>query len=210
MDDYIIDLAKKKKPKICFLATASGDAIGYIEKFYNSFHKRGIPSHLSLFGKNDFDDPYKHIIEQEIIYVGGGNTVNLLNLWNLYSISSTIVKAWYNGTVLCGISAGMNCWFKEFITDYFWRKLKPYHCGMSLLPYSACPHYNNSEFRKIFRNAIKNNHISEGYAAEECVGIVFKGIIFDHAISSNDKAKAYYLKKEDNKVIEEELNVVRL
>lgn len=50
LDLYILNQAKTAKPKVCFLPTASGDAEGYINRFYNAFESHSCePSHLSLF-----------------------------------------------------------------------------------------------------------------------------------------------------------------
>ena len=210
IDDYILSTKKKKKPKLCFVPTASGDAEGYIDKFYKSFSHKANLSHLSLFSKNNFDDPHKHILNQDIIYVGGGNTANLINLWNMYGITNTLIKAWYQGVLLCGISAGMNCWFKEFITNSFFGKIRAWYSGLALLPYSCCPHYDQKEFRKNYQNAIKSGLLTNGYAAEECVGLLFKGEKIKMAFSSRSEARAFHLRNEKSKVISEEIDVVRL
>lgn len=80
LDKYILHQAQKSNPKICFLPTASGDAEIYISRFYNFFNKQDCrPTHLSLF-KLPTRNVEGFIMENDIIYVGGGNTKSLLAL----------------------------------------------------------------------------------------------------------------------------------
>ncbi len=37
LNDYILGLARRERPKICFIPTASGDSDKYIVRFYESF-----------------------------------------------------------------------------------------------------------------------------------------------------------------------------
>src|SRR4051812_26377203 len=78
LDRYIFSLTGKTRPRVCFVGTASGDSQRYIDKFYRAFKKhRCVLSHLPLFHL-DRPDSAKHLLEQDVIYVGGGNTANLL------------------------------------------------------------------------------------------------------------------------------------
>src|SRR5262245_16700882 len=50
LDRYVLKLVKRPKPKVCFLATASGDAASYIRRFHRTFQKLGCrTAHLGLF-----------------------------------------------------------------------------------------------------------------------------------------------------------------
>ncbi|MEK6267902.1 MAG: Type 1 glutamine amidotransferase-like domain-containing protein, partial [Planococcus sp. (in: firmicutes)] len=86
LDQYILKQANKARPKICFIPTASGDADSYIEKFYGFFNQQDCePSHLSLF-KPHTRKLEEFVLQQDIIYVGGGNTKNLLVLWKEWGL----------------------------------------------------------------------------------------------------------------------------
>lgn len=111
LDLYVLKQSGKHNPKICFIPTASGDADNYIARFYEFFGKQNCkPSHLSLF-KPQTRDLESYLIEKDIIYVGGGNTRNLLALWREWGLDLIMMKAWEQGTVLAGISAGSICSF---------------------------------------------------------------------------------------------------
>ena len=92
LDDYILEQVEKENPKICFIGTASGDAEGYINRFYTHFNeKRCNPTHLSLF-KGETDKIEKFILSQDIIYVGGGNTRNMLVIWKEWGLDNMLKK----------------------------------------------------------------------------------------------------------------------
>ena len=117
IDDYIVNLVKRDKPvKIAFIATASNDAQGYIDKFYEAF-KHQLPSHITI---RDFELPnIQNIVnELDIIYVGGGNTKYMLNLWRETGFNQVLKQAYENGVVLAGISAGAMCWFERCFSEY--------------------------------------------------------------------------------------------
>ncbi|NYE08151.1 peptidase E [Bacillus niacini] len=87
LDTYILKQSRKDNPKICFIPPASGDSEDYIQRFYRFFQKQNCrPSHLSLFRppKRDLES---FILEKDIIYVGGGNTKNLLALWKDWGLA---------------------------------------------------------------------------------------------------------------------------
>ena len=47
---------------------------------------------------------------QDVIYVGGGNTLRMMTLWRRRGVDRLLVAAAEAGTVLAGISAGAICW----------------------------------------------------------------------------------------------------
>ena len=86
LDDYLISLAEAAEPRVCFLPTASGDADGHDVKFYDSFgNGRCVPTHLSLF-RRTIDDLRSFLLDQDIIYVGGGNTAIMLAAWRVHGL----------------------------------------------------------------------------------------------------------------------------
>ena len=76
LDDFILSLTRKRKPKVCFVPTASGDSDNYIARFYRAFPaSRCAPSHLPLFHGNT-PDLTRFVCAQDVVYVGGGSTAN--------------------------------------------------------------------------------------------------------------------------------------
>jgi dipeptidase E len=210
LDLYILQQSKQVTPKICFIPTASGDSEGYIQRFYDSFGSHVCQtSHLSLFKPptNDLED---YILEKDIIYVGGGNTKNLLVLWKEWKLDEIFKKAWENGVILTGLSAGSICWFEEGVTDSIPGSLTKLGC-LGFLPGSHCPHYDGeSERRPSYHSLIHSGEVISGIAADDGVGLHYKDDQLYRVVSSRQSAKAYKVHKSDNDVLEEEITPIFL
>lgn len=147
LDNYILSLTGKRKPKVCFIGTASGDSPTYVEKFMNAFDRRLPASTLPLFTR-DARNLADFVLAQDVLYVGGGNTANLLQLWRHHGLDAIIRKAFIRGgVVLCGVSAGMNCWHSSCSTDSY-GPLAPLTDGLGLVAEAACPHFDGEATRR--------------------------------------------------------------
>ncbi|MEW9053811.1 MAG: Type 1 glutamine amidotransferase-like domain-containing protein [Neobacillus sp.] len=191
LDSYILNQSNKSKPKICFVPTASGDSDSYTSRFYQFFEQMNCePSHLSLF-KPPTRDLAGFLLEKDIIYVGGGNTKNLLVLWKEWGLDLVMKEAWEQGTILAGISAGSICWFEEGVTDSYGDGLEPLTC-LGFLQGSNCPHYDGeAERRPSYHQLISAAKIKPGVAADDGVALHYIGQEFTKIVSSRASAKAY-------------------
>ena len=210
LDNYILEQSRKKRPKICFIGTASGDSEGYIERFYTSFRKKNcVPSHLSLF-KGHTDEIEAFVFQQDIIYVGGGNTRNMLVLWKEWGLDKMLKKAYDKGTILSGLSAGAICWFEEGLTDSIPNQLNKLDC-LGILQGSNCPHFDGeSERQNIYRNKIKSEEMKGGFACDDGVGLHFINEHLEAVISSRANAFAYKYTLEKEGLHEEIIEPIRL
>ncbi len=112
LDDYLLELSEKQRPRIGFLPTAGGEQPEGIQRFYDAFAGRECePSHLELFGMPD--EPAAWVAAQDVVYVCGGNTANALAIWRVHGVDVALREAWDRGAVLGGWSAGANCWFED-------------------------------------------------------------------------------------------------
>ncbi|MCU0534695.1 MAG: peptidase E [Hydrococcus sp. Prado102] len=212
LDRYILDLVKKEKPKVCFVPTASGDSDRYIVRFYSAYTKFScIPSHLPLFFDPSTTDLEAFILEQDIIYVGGGNTKNLLVLWQAWDLDKIFRKAWERGIILCGLSAGSLCWFEAGVSDYFGSgTLNPLQC-LGFLKGSHCPHYDGEVNRRpAYHRMVAEGLLDAGYAADDGVGLHFVGDRLENIVSSRPNAKAYRVEKSGDSVKETVLETTYL
>jgi len=146
LDDYVLALTKKRTPRVCFVPTASGDSAGYVERFRAAFKNRADASHLPLFNLGKIV-PRKLLLKQDVIYVGGGNTANMLAIWRAHGVDKILREAWRRGIILAGVSAGMICWFECGVTDSF-GPLAPLRDGLGFLRGSACPHFDGEVHRR--------------------------------------------------------------
>lgn len=204
LDLYILAQANTLKPRICFLPTASGDAVRYIANFYRAFSKLNCrTAHLSLFQRTP--DVRSFLLDQDIIYVGGGNTKSMLAVWKEWGIDILLREAWKRGIILAGISAGAICWFEQGITDSFANELSVLDC-LGFLKGSCCPHYDGeADRRPSFHHLLLQNRIHPGYALDDGAAIHFTGESVHRTIRSRPHAKAYWLNLLAGSVREEAL-----
>ena len=191
IDRYILDQARSARPKICFVPTASGDAKGYIQRFYKFFNKENCqPDHLPLF-KGKTNQLHSFILSQDILYVGGGNTRNMLALWRLWGVDKSITEAYQNGVVLCGISAGSLCWFEQGLTDSYPGQLVPID-GLGFVKGSNCPFFDGDmRKKKIYPKLIQSGKMKSGIATELGVGLHYMEGVLHRVITSKPNANAY-------------------
>jgi len=155
IDRHIVSLTGKARPRVCLLATPSGDLPEHIDKFHATYNDLGCEtSHLAFFRQRDsrsipVNDFRSRLLEQDVIYVGGGNTKSALAVWRDWQLDSVLRTAWESGQVLlAGMSAGAMCWFEAGLTDSFWEPaMRPLKC-LGLLPGGCAVHYNSSANRR--------------------------------------------------------------
>ncbi|MEC1268656.1 Type 1 glutamine amidotransferase-like domain-containing protein [Bacillus vallismortis] len=206
LDQYIINQTKRKSPRICFLPTASGDSQNYVQRFYHAFQTMDcVPSHLSLC-KPLSTDILSFVMEQDVIYVGGGNTRNMLVLWKEWGLDLILREAWKSGVVLAGLSAGAMCWFEEGVTDSAGPLTSMKSLGF--LHGSFCPHYDSEkERRPIFHQLICNGFLGDGYAADDGAALHFINDQLFQTVSSRPGAKAYRVTVVEHEIFETPLPV---
>jgi peptidase E len=192
LDQFVLSLAAGPRPRVCFLATAAGDADSYVMHFYRAFGRLDCrPTDLSLFAR-EVADLEAFVAEQDIVYVGGGSTANLLAVWRAHGLDTILRRAWKRGTILCGISAGMNCWFEASVTDSFGPGLAPLVDGLGLIAGSACPHYDGEpERRPTYRRLIASGELPAGWAAQDGAALVFEDDRLAEVVASRPNARAY-------------------
>jgi len=203
LDRFILGLTKKRKPRVCFVPTASGDSDGYVARFYRYFPAaKCVPNHLTLFQGN-IPELSKFLCGQDVIYVGGGNTANMLAVWHVHGMDKALAAARRAGVILCGISAGALCWFEGGITDSFGRRLSAMRDGLGFLKGGFCPHYDGEhERRPTLHRAIRNGFIPS-LAADDGVALHFVGSRLVEAVSSRPQASAYRVHLLHGKIVEE-------
>jgi len=213
LDDFVLSLTGSENPRVCFLPTASGDADHYVVRFYRHFAARCRATHVSLFRRDrgggavegDFES---HLLEQDLIYVGGGNVISMLGTWRAHGFDEILARAWRRGVVLCGPSAGSLCWFAEALTAFHSRPRRV--SGLGLLPYSNCVHYDAEPARREEYHRFVGDGMRPGFAADDGVALHFRGRRLHAAVSSRPHAMAYRVAPEGGEVVESPLEVTYL
>ena len=154
-------------------------------------------SHLTLFPMPNYPDVRAHLLAQDIIWVGGGSTANLLALWRLHGLDEMLQECWEAGVVLKGVSAGSLCWHVGGTTDSFGPELRPVTDGLAFLPYSNSPHHDaEAQRRPLIHRLIAEGVLPDGYATENGTGLVFVGTELAEAFTEEEGKVAYSLTKE--------------
>jgi peptidase E len=209
LDDYILDICGKECPKICFVPTASGDSEGYVLRFYRRFGRANCsPTDLKLF-EREITDLEAFACSQDIIYVGGGNTANMLAVWHVHGFDSALRKALSSGTVLAGLSAGSLCWFESGLTDSFGKEMKEINC-LRFLPGSYCPHYDSEKQRQFSYKSLVERGMVGGYAVDDGVGLHFINGHLHKVVSSRTHAKAYRVESLEGRAVETPITPILL
>jgi len=159
IEKYLISLISKKRPKICFIPTASGDSSLYKLNFYRAFSKLDcITSHIDFFSRTE--NLEEKVLTQDIIYVGGGNTKSMLAVWKEWNLANILQNAYEQGIVMSGVSAGAICWFEKGITDSYAEGLNIIEC-LGIVDGIACPHFDEEKEREPYVNDIIQREIIE-------------------------------------------------
>jgi len=206
IEKYILSQVSSKPPNICFIPTATGDDKSYIENYYLTFGKFECnPTHLDFFKRTPNLD--KLIFNQDIIFVGGGNTKSMLAVWKEWHLDSILKKAYEKGIIMSGVSAGAICWFEKGITDSWQEKLNIIDC-LGLVSGNCCPHYDEELERKpSLTKFLKDKALDNCFAIEGGCALHIKNDAVFSAISFEGKKNSYNVVVNNNKLKEDILPV---
>jgi dipeptidase E len=203
LDEYVLAQSPAEEPAVAFIPTASGDAEGYIERFYAAFSELPCrPSHLSLFSRTP---DLRELLAQDILYVGGGNTKTMLGVWREWGLPEVLREAWASGVILAGVSAGAICWFEQGLTDSFAGALRPLEC-LGFLAGSCCPHYDGDpERRPTYHEMQRSGGLLPGLAIDDSVAVHFVNDEIHRVVASRPGVTAYRVGKQEGAVRERAL-----
>ncbi len=192
LERHILGHTGKERPKIAFLPQATAESTIYQAAYYEAFTRLGAePTTVSLFGvvKPGWREV---LLNQDVIYVGGGNTRSMLALWREWGVDSVLREAWEKGIILAGVSAGAICWFEQGVTDSVWP-LGVLPC-LGFLKGSCCPHFDGeAERRPAFTRMLANEEISPGIALDDLVMAHFEDDGLARVISTSATANGYLM-----------------
>ena len=170
LNKYILSLVGRKTPKVFFLSTATGDS----EEVITRFHNAKLSEYLTHFPLFKLEKGWRtKLLEQDVIYVGGGNTRSMLALWKEWGIDDILEECYNRGIILCGMSAGAICWFDYGITD---SDPEAYSIikGIGLLQGLASAHFvENDEKYELFERFAHSNLDSICYGLSDYAALHF-------------------------------------
>jgi dipeptidase E len=201
LEDYVLGLTGKERPRVLFVPTAVGDHAENTLWAYSALGDRAEVSHVSFFPWPPVDLG-ELALAQDVIFVSGGNTANALAIWRTHGFDEILREAWEAGVVLTGWSAGMICWFEASVTDSFGPQLEGMRDGLGFLPGSACPHYDGESERRPVYTKLVADGFPPGLAADDCVALRFDSTELAEAVSACEGVRAYRVSPEGEDPIE--------
>jgi dipeptidase E len=200
----IIRLSGKKSPRLLFIPTASSDDKAYARAVRNHFGGKLGCRVDSLFLLKHPPLPQeisKKIKNADIIYVGGGNTLMMINRWKKLGVDGLLRDAAQKGKVLCGPSAGAICWFRQGNSDsrkFLNPKAKLIKvAGLGFIDALACPHYDVEKDRKPGLKEMMKKTKGVAIAMDNCAALEVVGERY-RTVTSKPPAgvyKVFWLKK---------------
>lgn len=189
LDDFILATTGRDHPRIALLATAGGDSDRVIARFYDAFARKARADHVPLFHRDRSAD---RLLDQDAIFVSGGNTANALVIWRRHGVDRLLHQAWEQGVLLAGVSAGALCWFEDGVTDSFGPQLEALGDGLGFLNGSFCPHYDGEARRRPrYLELLEAGVLPPGIALDDGAAARFEGTTLREAVSSRPNAGAW-------------------
>ncbi|MGA3215977.1 MAG: peptidase E [Acidimicrobiales bacterium] len=206
---HAIELAgvSSRRPRMCHLGTANGDERSWNAHLSEAACAAGIDLvHLNLFPMPSVDDMAGLLLDQDVVWVGGGSVANLLALWRLHGLDNIFAEAWRAGVVLAGVSAGSVCWHVGGTTDSFGPELRPVRDALAFLPYSNGVHYDSEARRRpLLQRLIADGELPDGYATDDGVGLVYRGTDLVEAVTEIKGKGAYSVRRVSDGVVEQRI-----
>jgi len=209
-DRWLLAQTSKRRPRVCFIPTACGDSVATIRRIEATIKRLGgRPTTLALFAAPT-EDFVRLLSRQDLIFVGGGNTYNMLALWRLWKLDVAVRRAYDRGVILSGSSAGGLCWFESGLTDSFPGRFDRMAC-LGWLRGSFSPHFDTEAGRQpVYRRLIKAGKLPAGYAVDDAVGLEFVNGRLARAVSSRRSAAALHIRRRVGRLVETELEIERI
>jgi peptidase E len=192
LDEHILALTGRAEPRVLFLPTASGDAERQVARFHHTYDDRPCRATvLSLFrlGETGGLSLRDLVLDQDVVYVGGGSMRSLLAIWREYGLDAVLREAWEAGVLLAGLSAGAMCWFAGGVTTS--TGVPAPVRGLGLLPWSLSVHADGDPGRlPVYEDAVAAGVLPWGWAADDGVGLLFEGTELVRTVASRPHARA--------------------
>jgi len=203
IEKYILDLTLKKNPNILFIPTASAEDKEYIVNYYSCFSKLDCnPHHITFFKRTPRLNSI--INKADVIYVGGGNTKSMLAVWREWKLDKLLLKAYNDGKILCGVSAGAICWFEQGITDSWASNLNIMDC-LGFISGMACPHYQEEpERRPTVHEMLNNGKCKSGWAIDGGAAVHFNNGKYLRSIQFYSNSYVYHVTSNNGNIIEDQ------
>lgn len=196
--EHALELAgRPARPKLTAVLTAGGDQEHWAARVHAAFYGTPVSvTVLTLLPMPNLDDVRGHLLDQDVVWVGGGSVAGLLALWRLHGLDADLRAAWEAGVVLTGVSAGSICWHVGGPTDSFGPQLRVVTDGLALLPYGNGVHYDSEEQRRpLLHRLVADGTLPLSYATDDGVGLHYRGVELVEAVADRPGVAAYRVER---------------
>ena len=209
IDKRIIKETKIREPNLLFIGLASSYSDSYYDTIKKNYKNLGCNT-IYLKKKNIINNP--DIVEEKfkkanIIYIGGGDTIKLLEEVKKFQLEKYLKKALENNCVIVGISAGAILLSKEGLSDSYILRGESNHYkminGLELSNIIICPHFENNSKKEDELKEILKKEKKEIYALENNTALIIKNNRIA-PFKTNNK-KIYYCFYKNNKYNKKEI-----
>jgi dipeptidase E len=205
LEAYTFGLCGRVRPRVLLVPTGWGDDRDKVREFDELLSAFGEVSHLLLVDRTA-PDLRAVVRAHDVVWVGGGDTRNMLRIWRECGLDVVLREAWESGVVLTGVSAGGVCWFEDGLTRTT-DGLIPLGDGLGFLPGSFGVHDAIPDRRETYRRFVGQGRVLPGVAAADGVGVHFVGKKVRRVVSACVGAGAYRVEAGG---VEHELPVTKL
>jgi dipeptidase E len=212
IDQYLLRLTGKARPRICFVSTAGGDLPEAIEKFYEAYGALDCePCHLAFFrnpvpGAVALANIAETLLAMDAIFVGGGNTRSALAVWREWGLHDIFQRALAAGVLLSGVSAGAICWFESGLTDAIWGAgLQPLRC-LGFLGGACSVHFHSEPGRRDkLHEGVQARHFTDAIGIDDYAGVLYEDGRIARVLNWRRGATAYRVTSREGRIVEEPL-----
>ena len=172
IDTYAISRCEKTQPHVLFIPLASRDDQGYAKRFKQYYRSLGcqVEALRLLHTKLSNEEIYKKFRSQDMIYLGAGDTVFLMEQLKQRKLDLLLKELSQQGIVICGISAGANALFEYGYSNIASDTFELVN-GMGMIEGAFCPHYQKEE-RKSFDMVCRKQNLPAIGCADQCAYVV--------------------------------------
>ena len=198
--DFLVGLTGRERPRLLYVGTAGAEDPEAALRTYDRFAAKADVRRLEFFPWPPAELE-AFVLDHDLVFVGGGNTANMLAIWRVHGLDRVLRTAWEQGIVLSGSSAGGICWFDCGVTDSFGPQLEPMDC-LGFLGGSFCPHWDDEELRRPRYHGLIRDGMAAGYAADAGVGLHFVGSELGEVVACRAGTGAYRVELDGGEVHE--------
>lgn len=195
IDEEIVKLTSKEKPKFLFIGLASSFADSYYKIIKDIYKNLGCETgKISNKTLTHMEVVESKIKEADIIYVGGGDTSKLMSIIKESGMDVMLKEAMERNCVMAGISAGAIIWCAKGLSDYqIMNNISNNYAsidGLGFIDYMFVPHFSSdakkeSDLKRIIKGTDTKCLCVDNCSAIEVIDNNIK------IIKSNNNSKAY-------------------